>query len=405
MRFRIALLIIGLSLLAACNKTGTPAPTQPAQPTAAPVQPTAAPVVPTTAPTQAPVPGVLPHSLYYIGPSTTVNQIWRLNIDGTTQAQITHEPAEVTNFDVSPVDGSIVLISANKLIKVDANGSNRTELFSGPAINPPPGTDQLNTQVSNVRWKPDGSQIAFGLNGVNLMAANGGAPIVVQASDPIPTTPNPNVAPKFYWPIAWSPDGSRILMSIAFYPEGGSLAVKTIGGGAPTMLNNPEGWPCCNPNWSLDGGSVFLSNDYPGLISAGLWNINATTGQGTTLIAGSDAAGTTFTLVSHAQQLSDQRLYYFMAQANAFPDKQPAVSMTSSAVDGNTDRKQLRVDSYVVGEALWDPHHSGAVIKDLTGQPLDYTGSAATQLVWLNMNNTVPVKLPGYGYNLRWGKP
>jgi hypothetical protein len=94
-----------------------------------------------------------------------------------------------------------------------------------------------------------------------------------------------------------------------------------------------------------------------------------------------------------------------LAQSNAFPDKQPAVSMYSSAIDGNTDRKQLRVDSYVVGEALWAPNHSGAVIKDLTGQMLDYTGSAATQLIWLNVNNTAPVKLPGYGYNLRWGKP
>ena len=400
MRFRIALLIVGLSLLAACNRTGTPAPTQPAQPTAAPVVPTVAPI-----PTQAPVPGVLPRPLYFIGPSNTVNQIWRLSVDGQTAAQITNEPVEITNFDVSPLDGSIAFVSANKLIKVDANGGNRAELLSGPAINPTPGPDQINTQVGSVQWKPDGTQIAYSLNGVNLIDANGGAPIIVQANDPIPSVPDPNLAPKFYWPEAWSPDGMRILMTIAYYPEGGSLAVKTIGSGAPVILNNPDGWPCCNPNWSWDGGSVFLSNDYSGLIRAGLWNINATTGQGTTLISEANANGTIFNLVSQARQLSDQRLYYFMAQANAFPDKQPAVSMTSSAADGNTDRKQLRVDSYIVGEALWDPNHSGAVIKDLTAQPIDYSGAISAPLIWLNMDNTAPIKLPVYGYNLRWGKP
>ena len=422
MRFRIALIVIGLSLLAACTSRTNPAtPTKPALATTAPVKPTTTPVRPTAAPTQAtaatsvptaapgptqaPGQGVLPKPLYFIGPSNTVNQVWRLSIDGQTLAQITHEPVEVVNFDVSPGDGSIAYVSANKLIKVDADGGNRVELFSGPAINPTPGPDQINTTIGNVHWKPDGTLIAFGLNGVNTIAPTGGSPVIVQANDVIPATPDPSAAPKFYWPASWSPDGTRILMTVAYYPEGGSFAVKTLGGGAPTMLNNPEGWPCCNPTWSMDGNSIFLSNDYPGLIPAGLWKINAISGQSTTLIQGANADNTAFNLVSQAQQSYDQRLYYFMAQAKAMPDKQPAVSMFSSAADGKTGLKQLRTDSYVVGEALWAPDHSGAVIKDITDLPPDYTGGASAQLIWLKADNTVPVKLPASGYNLRWAKP
>ncbi len=401
MRFRISLLIIGLVVLVACTKTGTPAPA-----TNAPTAPTTVSGVPTAAPapTQQPAPKVLPRPLYFIGPSQTGNQIWRLSTDGTSLAQITNEPVEVVNFDVSPADGSIAFVSSNKLIKVDTNGGHRVELLTGPAINPTPGPDQINTQVGSVHWKPDGTLIAYALNGVNTIAANGGAPIIVQANDPIPA-PSPTSPARFFWPAAWSPDGSRILMNVSFYPEGGSLAVKIVAGGAPIMVHTPEGWPCCNPDWSLDGSAIFFANDYPGLIPSGLWRVDAASGQGSTLIVGANQAGTAFNLVSQVKQLSDQRLYYFMAQANALPDKQPAVSMTSSAVDGVTDRKQLRTDSYVVGEALWDPNQTGAVIKDITGAPLDFSGGQSTQLIWLNVNNTVPLKLPAFGFNLRWGKP
>jgi hypothetical protein len=407
MRFRITLLLIGLVVSAACTKTGTPTPAPATSAPAAPtVAPTVAPVVPTTAPapTQQPAPKALPRPLYFIGPTNTVNQVWRLGTDGVTLAQISHEQAEVINFDVSPADGSIAFVSSNKLIKVDANGGNRVELFTGPAINPTPGPDQINTQVSSVHWKPDGTLIAYALNGVNTIAANGGAPIIVQANDPIPS-PSPTSPARFFWPAAWSPDGSRILMNVSFYPEGGSLAVKIVAGGAPIMFNTPEGWPCCNPDWSLDSSAIFFANDYPGLIPAGLWRVDAASGLGSTLIEGANQTGTAFNLVSQVKQLSDQRLYYFIAHANAMPDNQPAVSMTSSTVDGNTDRKQLRTDSYVIGEALWDPNQTGAVIKDLTGAPLDFSGGQSTQLIWLNVNNTVPLKLPAFGFNLRWGKP
>ena len=51
-------------------------------------------------------------------------QIWRLERDGTTQRQITHEPAPVNSFDVSPADDVLVYVSGNALIYADADGKN-----------------------------------------------------------------------------------------------------------------------------------------------------------------------------------------------------------------------------------------------------------------------------------------
>jgi dipeptidyl aminopeptidase/acylaminoacyl peptidase len=57
----------------------------------------------------------------------------------------------VINFDVSPVDGSLVYVvqgaGGNLLVRADARGQQRTVLLN-------------NVSVNNPRWSPDGNRIA-----------------------------------------------------------------------------------------------------------------------------------------------------------------------------------------------------------------------------------------------------
>jgi hypothetical protein len=112
-----------------------------------------------------PVAGVriFPSPLYYI--EDTSGQIWRVDVDGANPLQITHEPAPVLAFDVSPIDGHLVYVSGNSLIEADALGGNPRVILAGPTVplaNQHYGYVQYGpTQtVAAPRFSPDGQQIA-----------------------------------------------------------------------------------------------------------------------------------------------------------------------------------------------------------------------------------------------------
>src|SRR5262245_31419682 len=121
--------IMGLmTLLAACAPANTPAPIvntipslteTPIVSTIPAVTPTPALAAPTTEPTHPPALAVLPAPVYYLASAGPTQQIWRVDTDGSTRTQITKESASVTDFDVSPGDGSVAYVSGNALIKAD----------------------------------------------------------------------------------------------------------------------------------------------------------------------------------------------------------------------------------------------------------------------------------------------
>src|SRR5574341_1568816 len=153
------LIIITLLVLAACASPATDTGTQPS------VSDQVATVVGMTlqastpeaavAPTQTNLPeepaSLLPHSLYFLGKDGNwVNQVFRMERDGKTNAQLTSEPAGVDDYDVSSNDGSIAYITNNQLIMSQTDGSNRRELvFGGPK-------DGNNPWVGNPVFSPDG---------------------------------------------------------------------------------------------------------------------------------------------------------------------------------------------------------------------------------------------------------
>jgi hypothetical protein len=145
--------------------------------TMTPPAPTATPIATATSAVAAnqpeavdPVAGVrlLPASLYFI--DSTSGQIRRIELDGATQSQVTHESEPVLDFDVSPVDGRLVYVSGNDLIEADALGDKRRVLVEGPVV--PLANRDYNLlrygpiqTVAAPRFSPNGQQIAFGLGG------------------------------------------------------------------------------------------------------------------------------------------------------------------------------------------------------------------------------------------------
>ncbi|MDP2776479.1 MAG: hypothetical protein Q8O48_02455, partial [Anaerolineales bacterium] len=105
---------------------------------------------------------LLPHSMYFINnDSAGLAQVYRLDQAGVTVTQLTFEPANVDDYDVSMLDGSVVYVSNNQLLTIHADGSSRSTIFDGDSVNSPV-------------WSPNGETIAFAYKGLNFYSVVSG---------------------------------------------------------------------------------------------------------------------------------------------------------------------------------------------------------------------------------------
>ncbi len=401
----LVLLVIMLTACALAQPGPTPAPTMPTQ---TPATSTATPVPTLTSEptaTQPAAPIVLPAPLYFLAPSDTAPQIWRIETDGVTRTQITQEAAGVNDFDVSASDGALAYVSGNALITTDGLGGNRSVVVQGPALALERDESYFVTEVTRPRWSPDGSRLAYGLNGVYVIEGAGGTPTALLPNDPIPA-PGETMTQSvnLYWPHNWSPDGKRMLIDIGYYQSEGDLGVLDLTNNQLQALSSPQGYVCCAPSWSLDSQSIYYANSTPGMIPAGLWRTDVTTGDGVTLIDG--IAKDAQLLAAQVQPASDGNLYYFygVVKAPGEPSSTTPLAMYRAASDGVTDQTQLRRDAYVIGEALWASDGSGAVIVDAQAalEAGDYPPHGP--LLYLKADGSPALPLAAEGRLPHWGK-
>lgn len=406
MRSHLVLLTIVLLAVQGCGPSagGAQVPTLP-DPTSAGGMVAPEPTVPEPSSdggASVPGPSVLPAPLYFLGED---EQIWRVEVDATTLAPVTAEPDAVVEFDVSPLDGSLVYITGNTLVRTDSMGGGRAVLVAGSSAPAEPDEQWYGAVFSDPVWSPDGRQIAYGSNGVNVYSLDSNASTVLLPSDPFPTdfSDAPELI-QFYRPAEWSPDGTRLLVSVSYFPEGGTLRVVDLSDGSQVGITNPDGYVCCYETWSRDGLNVFFANDMVGMYESGLWRADVVGGMGVTLIAGEENG--LYSLVAYPYQANDGQLYTFMAITQAFPEGYIPLAMTRSAPDGVTGRATLRSDSYILADVLWDPDGRGALIGDMSAQIMSvgYPAQASNPFLWLPSDDSPAVTLPAMGSMPQWGK-
>jgi len=399
----IAGLLVMLLITVACTPVTPALPTDtPAPPTAAPPTETSTPEpistepsAPTAAPEATPTPeaaALLPAPLYFLD---SAGQIMRLEIDGVTLSQIAHAAAAVTDFAVSQVTGQVAYVSGNELYLADAAGADPAVILTGPG--PTTGASGGSAEIHSLHFSPAGGRIAFALEGVQIIDLATRATSIVQPDD----APGPGAGA--YFPIAWSPDGTRLLINRAFYTTAGTLQINAVGYDSVVSL----GAACCQPAWSASGQYVYVSGPYYGpRQEPGLRRYQSYDAAAETLIAftpGSDA----LSLVAFARQLADGNLYAFFRATTTteYTARSGLLDfvMVRSAADGVTDRVELRTDTHTLQEALWADDGRGAVIAEATGG-----ATTGRPLLWLPSGGgpalTLPAEVPADSQgHLQWG--
>lgn len=352
-------------------------------------------------PTGTPAPegeGILPHSFYFLGrDGAGFLQIFRKDRDGSTTSQLTFEPADVNSYDVSLTDGSVAYVSNNQLLWADANGSGRRLLVDGgpvDAINP-----FVNT-LSRPVYSPDGETIAYSYRGLNFYSlASGTSNLVIE--NQLDDFGNGGILPKeLYSPARYSPDGTKLLVTLGYY-EGASSAVYNLASGALVRLNGGEGaLICCGrEQWTADSSAFYSASATTGMFVAGLWRVDASSGQVTTLLT-SSYEGNIFNYVGYPYPAPDGQLYYFFFTSPTELNQRTPLQLARSAPDGVTGREILRPNTFeFMNEALWAPDASFVVVA--MGQTQDTYMGGQAEVTYLDGRPSVI--LTSFAQDMRWG--
>ena len=334
---------------------------------------------------------LLPHPLYFLNnDGAGLAQVYRLDKDGVAVTQLTFEPANVNDYDVSMMDGSVAYVSNNQLFTIKADGSNRSMIFNEGA-------------VSNPVWSPTGETIAFAYKGLNFYSiASGQSSRVLE--DQVDDLGDGLTFPReLYWPESYSADGSRLIITLGYY-EGASTAIYYPNGGALVRLNGAEGAIICCGDYHLtsDASTLYAANPSSGMFNAGLWRVNTATGDVTTLLLGSYDTNPA-EVADNPFLAPDGQLYFFYASlpnADEFIDR-PPLQLVRSAADGVTGRTVLRPETFEnMNEAIWAPDASFVIVAN-PALPEIYEGGAA-QLYYTNGQKAM-VSLVSYAMKMKWG--
>ncbi|MCB9111087.1 MAG: PD40 domain-containing protein [Anaerolineales bacterium] len=343
---------------------------------------------------------LLPHSMYYLAnDAAQIPQVYRLERDGQTVTQLTFEPTEVKSFDVSLIDGSVAYVSDNKLLNVNADGSNRSLLVDGGPVDE---NNAFLTRLSSPVFSPNGETIAFAYKGLNFYSIVSGQSNRV-LDDNLDDLGNGLIVPReLYLPGLYSADGSKLIITLGYY-EGASSAIYYPNGGALVRLTDENrGIICCGDySLSVDGSALYAGSPTSGMFAAGLWRVDTNTGNVSTLILG-DYDSDPVEAADNPFIAPDGQLYYFYAStpaATAF-DNPPALQLVRSAADGVTGRTVLRPETFEhMNEALWAPDASFVIVANAQNDQI-YSGGAA-QLYYIDGSPMIP--LVPFARNMKWG--
>lgn len=341
---------------------------------------------------------LLPAPVYYLSGDAERAQIFRLERDGVTTFQLTAEAGGIDDYDVSHADGTVIYIINNQLYRINPDGSGRALLVDGGPLDEN-ADNYYEARLDTPRWSPDGARIAYHLGGLQLYNVNDGSSQLVLQNQ-VSVLDNGYTLPQaLYFAGEWSPDGQYLMLNVGWY-EGGTIAIYNLANGVLTEADYP-GIFCCYHNWTPDSRALLMASDAIGMISSGLWRMDATNGVVQTLLD-TQAADNSYNYAAGPNQMPNGDLRYFFHNNPNIVEGYTPLQLVHSAADGVTGRQVVVGDSLVVYEVLWSPDGLLALVV-AQPNPNDQSYPRRGTLKLVNPENGQVQDLLQQVNDLRWG--
>jgi hypothetical protein len=244
--------------------------------------------------------------------------------------------------------------------------------------------------------------------GVWSFPLDSGAPTLIAANTP-PKGSGDTITPgTLYMPIAWSPDGQKLLLrtSVNFGPDGPGGDIGTTGlalfdqvsGEVRQLLPTSQEPLCIEPSWDGQSVAIYCANNfYAGDNSPALFRLNIVRNDQETLIP--LKMGDQQNLATNVRELFDG--LYSMVSTEPANTSDLKFTLQRTGQDAVSERTVLSKEPLAIGfsRALWAEDGSGVVLF------LPTTGDSR-DLVWYPFHGGTPIRLTSgqLGGTLGWGK-
>lgn len=323
-----------------------------------------------------PAAGLLPAPFYFIQGRTETPQVWRIESDGRTRTQVTHEDARVESFALSG-DGRLAFVTAGQLVVTDTNGGNRQVLVSGLQ------------RFNGLAWSPDNTRLAYSRGGLRIYNLQTGQDtLLLEDFD----TGMPGLL--LYEPVSWSPDGSKLIARV-YQWEGAAMNTVSVPEGS--LLAEFPYTP--STAWSRDSQYIYYSNlASQGMLSTtgGLWQLLASGDKPETLISDTD--------VWAPAQPADGSLLYFLRQPSSLAEgpQQVAAFLTRADAPGGhalpVFPQPLLFEANDTFNVTWTPE-AGSFAAQFVRPALD-----VSEVLVYNLDGSPPLFLMQEAGPSAWGR-
>ncbi|MBN2388184.1 MAG: PD40 domain-containing protein [Anaerolineales bacterium] len=320
---------------------------------------------------------LLPAPLYLLSEQSGTRQIWRLETDAATLTQISFENEPVRSYAQSPADGRLAFISQTQVLLTDRNGAGRQVIAN------------LDEEAwpSGLAWSPDGNYLAYANLGIHIYATAAGEDrlLVVDEREGLPGST------AIYNPLAWSPDGTSLLVFISGY-ESASLAVLSAEDGeilASAPLSSMYAWQAGGPAFYLASAEyAMMVGIDPGLYRvSGLEEVQTVIGDA---------------FVWWPLQRTDGQLAYFASRPAGFEVADWAAYLYTAAPDGSGETllrsPPLLLDPQSFFNASWVPDGTAVLIS------IERQTASTSEVLLLPANDDPPLFLMQEGEDFEWEK-
>lgn len=345
---------------------------------------------------------LLPRQLYFLGnDEQSISQLYRLERDGKTKTQLTFELFNVTDYDISPADGSIAYVASNQLLLINRDGSNRRVLIDGGS-----GPDLYG--FYRPVFSPDGKTLAFARGGLILYDLATGV-VNLAIEDQMNDIGDGHVLPiETYSPESYSPDGTKLLVALGHWEVAPSHAVYDPA--TNSLVRHTEVTDyiyCCSfhggPVWAPDSSAFYgVASVHDSSYKTGeIWGVDAANGSITRSLKPENGI---LHLAKELYVAPDGQLYFFQGtytNDSGFFDA-PVLRLVRSAPDGVTNRSVLRDENFVMmNEALWAPDASFVIVSTVPGR--DWHVEYGVLELYYTEGQNDPVWLAASGQQMKWG--